>query len=353
MKAFCTVITFSHVPFARALAASLQASGNLETLHVLVTDASAANIPRGGAALQFIPLDTLTESGPALMRHYFDAFELCNALKPFLVSHLFARGFERVIYLDVDLLVTGSFAPVWEKLENTPLLLTPHQLAPPPLSITHTTEIDIIDQGLLNGGFSAWKRCAEALPLLAWLQSRLPVYGFCDRPHGMFVDQKLLPLLPHYFPQSVETLRDPRLNIAFWNAHERTVTRASDGRFEINALPVIFFHLSGYRLSRPGVVCTYMSPEANAGVLRAAPWLVEVMDLYHRGVAAHVETTPPPPYPFTIYEGVSLTKEFRRLLFKAGRLDRNDPAFRRVQIRERLRVAKRTVTRFLPEWLAR
>ncbi len=353
MKSFCTVITRSHLPFARALSDSLRAAGNPEELHVLITDLVSTEPPPSGGGLRFVALDELADAGPPLMRCYFDAFEFCNALKPFLVSHLFAQHHERVIYLDVDLLVTGSFSEVWDQMESAPLLLTPHQLVPPPLSITHTTEIDIVDQGLLNGGFAAWRRCAESVEMLDWLRTRLPVYGFCDRPHGMFVDQKLLPLLPHYFPRHVEICRDPRLNIAFWNVHERAVAQCADARWEIDGSPVVFFHLSGYRLEQPGVVCTYMSAEANAAVLANAPWLASVLARYHQGVATHATGSPPAPYPFKTFDGIKLTKEFRRLLFNLGRLERSDPAFRRVWIREKLRTLKRTVTRFLPDWLAR
>lgn len=352
-RCFCTVITWSHLPYVRALRDSLRASGNPEPFHVLVTDASIARLPADEDGLRCLALDQLVPEPPRAMRHYFSAFELCNALKPFLVAHLLAAGAERVIYLDCDLLVTGSFDPVWKLLDEAPLLLTPHQLVPPPIDLPYITEIDIVDQGLFNGGFSAWRRGQESARMLDWMHSRFPVYGFADRQHGMFVDQKMLPLLAEYYPDDVKIVRDPRLNIAFWNAHERAVRETAPGRWEIGGRPAIFFHLSGYRTTKPGAVCTYMPDSSNEALLARCPWLRGVLARYHEGVARHEAGHRAIPYPYSHYEGTRLTADFRRLLFATGRLDRHTFAYWRIWVRERLRPIKHFFTRNLSALLDR
>ncbi len=352
-RCFCTVVTWSHLPYVRALRDSLRDSGNPEPFHVLVTDATPALQPVIEDGLVCHLLDALVPPPPVAMRHYFSAFELCNVLKPFLVAHLLAAGAQRVIYLDCDLLVTSSFDPVWRLLDQAPLLLTPHQLGPPPLDLPYITEIDIVDQGLFNGGFTAWRAGPEATRLLAWMQSRFPVYGFADRQHGMFVDQKLLPLLPEYYPDDVKIVRDTRLNIAFWNAHERDVRPAAPGRWDTPDGPAIFFHLSGYRTSRPGVVCTYMPARSNAALLNRCPWLRDVLARYHEGVARHEAGHPAIPYPYSHYQGTRLTADFRRLLFHTGALNRRSFAFWRIWTRERLRPIKHFFTRNFAAFLDR
>lgn len=353
MRVFCTVVTWSHLPYARALRDSLRASGNTETLHVLLTDVPRDSLPAAEDGLQCLALDEISPAPPHAMRLYFDPFELCNALKPFLVAHLIGTGAARVIYLDCDLLATGSFESVWTALDDTPLLFTPHQIAPPPVDLPYITEIDIVDQGIFNGGFYGWRAGPEAARLLDWLCSRLPVYGFCDRQHGMFVDQKLLPLLQLYYPGDVKVSRDPGLNIAFWNAHERPVTASGEGRWSVDGRPVVFFHLSGYRTSDPEAVCTYMSPEANAALLARCPWLRDVLARYHAGVARHQKNHGAIPYPYSHHQGTRLTKDFRRLLFQTGRLDRGTFAFWRIWTRELLRPVKHFVTRNVSALFAR
>ena len=346
-RCFCTVATWSHLPYVRALRDSLRASGNAEPFHVLVPDAPAG-FAFAEEGLVLIRLDDLIPAPPRAMLYYFSAFELCNTLKPFVVSHLLRTGAERVIYLDCDLLAAGSFAPVWALLDTSPLLLTPHQLAPPPLELPYLTEIDIVDMGIFNGGFSAWRNSPEAARMLAWMQSRFPVYGFADRAHGMFADQKMLPLLAEYYPADVKIVRDPRLNIAFWNAHERAVESAGPGRWTIAGQPAIFFHLSGYRTSRPGVVCTYLPESSNRALLERSPWLKDVLAAYHTGVLRHEAGHTAVPYPYSHYEGTRLTPDFRRLLFRTGRLDRSSVTYWRIWVRERLRPIKHFFTRNFP-----
>lgn len=351
-RAFCTVGTWSHLPYVRALRDSLRTAGNPEPFHVLVPDATSAQLVGVDADLVLHPLSALAPL-PLRMTHYFSAFELCNALKPFLVDLLFGCGCERVIYLDCDLLVTGSFAPVWRQLDDFSLLLTPHQLAPPPIDLPYITEIDIVDQGVFNGGFSAWRRAEATDRLLDWMRERFPVYGFADRQHGMFVDQKLLPLLPLYYPADVGILRAPQLNIAFWNAHERLVVADGPGHWCIAGEPVIFFHLSGYRTNRPGIPCTYMSKAANHALLDRCPWFRDVLAAYHAGLIRHEASHRSIPYPYARYEGTRLTADFRRLLFRTGRLDRLSLDYWTIWLREQLRPPKWFLTRQLRRLLSR
>src|SRR5690606_30628754 len=107
----------------------------------------------------------------------------------------------------------------------------------PPFDLRHTNEVEVVDQGIYNGGFIAFHAGPAADTALAWMRSRFPRYGFNDRRHGMFVDQKLLPFLPVYFPDDVRVWRAPTVNIAFWNSHERPVVQR-EGRWEIDGEPV-------------------------------------------------------------------------------------------------------------------
>src|SRR5260370_25269146 len=104
--------------------------------------------------------------------------------------------------------------------------------------------------GCLNGGFAAWRRGQQAEKILDWMCTRFPIHGFCDRRAGMFVDQKLLPLVLQYFSEEVEVLFDPGLNVAFWNAHERNVERKGSG-YQGKWREVAFFHMTEVRPAKP------------------------------------------------------------------------------------------------------
>ena len=324
MNAFCTVVTPSHLHLARALAKSLETSENSETLYVLLVNEDESFYPEKlHQNIKIIKISELNRELPENMCWYFDNFELCNALKPFIVEWVFQQGFKKVIFLDADIYVVSPFAPIWETLNSYPLLLTPHHIYPPTLGLTYTDESAVADMGIFNGGFAGWSAGEKALKMLDWMCTRFPVYGFCDRKNGMFVDQKLLPLLIQYFHDTIGISKDPRLNIAFWNCHERIVS-IQDEIFFIEGNHAIFFHMSGFRLTSPSTPCSYLPPQQNAQILTKAPWLSKVMQNYVRLLQSYSDSSNKSLQPFSKFNGIKLTPNLRRILFKKGYLKYQD-----------------------------
>jgi hypothetical protein len=349
-RAFCTVVTKSYLPYAWALGESLTAAGNLETLHVLVTDQAGDTVGRHPSVVLW-PLSVVAKDFPALMPYYFDAFEFCNALKPFFVSHLLSRiGLAEVIYLDADVAACGSFGRVWSTSPHHSLVVTGHHLRPPPLAPHYSREIEIVDLGIVNGGFALWRRSAVAEEMLGWLKTRLPAYGFCDPARRMYVDQKLLPLLLAYFPDSIHFSRDPTLNIAYWNVHERDAVRRGAKQWAIGDADVVFFHFSGYRVARPSVPSSYLTDEGNAEVLRRAPWFREVLTWYS-GIVGRALTkrgSIRQSYLFATFNGIALNQHFRRVIFERGTLRRTEVEFWKIKLWYWARAIKRLLRGIRP-----
>jgi len=346
MNLFCTVVTRSYLPYASVLAESLATSGNPEPLCVLVVDAERSELPPDHDNIRLLGFDLIRSETPALIRSYFNAFELCNALKTHLVAALFRTGATQVIFLDSDIWVSDSFAQVWDGFGSASLQITPHLLAPPPLGSPVINEVDIADLGFLNGGSSAWRAGPGADRMLAWLCSRLPVYGFY-RQNGMAADQKLLPLLLQYFPDDVIVTRNPGLNVAYWNYAERAVSPTTAGRWKIGDSPVVFYHFSGYRPTQPDFPCSYHSAAVNLALLRDHPWLKPLIAIYRESLARHFSHHKPAAYAFDTFDGVRLTKEYRAIIFRTGELDRRSRAFWMAWLRERLRTAMRLARKLL------
>jgi len=347
-KSFCSIVSSSHLEPAVALVHSLRTSGNPEKLHVLVTDIEdAAQVDNFTETLSIYPLQVLKAELPPLLPFYFDKFELCNALKPFFLRHLLAQGMDSVIYLDTDIYVVGSFQPVWEELGKVPFLLTPHNLKPVPLELGYTTEIAVADQGIYNGGFLGCRAGDDTTRILDWMRERFPTYGFNRRSEGMFVDQKLLPLLPVYFPEHVLIYREPSVNIAFWNLHERAVKREAD-RFMIDGKQVIFFHMSGYRTQMPHKACSYLGESANRKILTKAPWFCGVMGDYHQLLQHGRGPESVEKYKYGAYRGIPLSPAMRTLLYqKQGNLRWGSWEVLKIIILDRLKILKRQVIKLI------
>jgi hypothetical protein len=325
MNTFCTVVTPSYLPFANALANSLNRSGNKEELHVLLVDDGQHSLDFQGLSsnIKLCFLSEISEELPSNICFYYDNFELCNALKPFIVRHLFNQGFQKIIFLDSDIYVVNSFEPVWVAMVDVCLILTVHHIQPPDLDITYANESSVADMGIFNGGFAGWRTGAATMQMLDWMCTRFPIYGFCDRKNGMFVDQKLLPLLIQYFYKDIKISSNPSLNIAFWNCHERAVT-VQNGIYIVEDKPVVFFHMSGFRLSSPSTPCSYLPTHENATILSKAPWLLLVFEEYSKLLLIYSDNLRQFPSPFSKFNGIKLTFNLRRILFRKGYLRYQD-----------------------------
>lgn len=326
MNVFCTVVSKSHLGNAIVLHKTLRRSGNNEILYVLVTDLIEDEVVED-FEFKVIYLKDLSNSLPSLMEYYYDAFEFCCALKPFFVKHLFdISTIDKVIYLDGDIYATGSFSRVWDELNTATLILTPHHITPPPFDINHINQLDIIKFGFINGGFYGWSRTVSLKPILNWMCERFSKFGFCNISKNMFVDQLLLPLVLGYFPNEVRVSHDEGLNIAYWNAHEREVKKINN-TWKIKGKAVVFFHMSGYRITSKDKVCEYLSKQINESILNYADWFKCLMTEYLEFLNYNTNKYHTKNYKFTLYKNVKLDNKLRQLIFEKGNLNKSSFEF--------------------------
>ncbi len=179
------------------------------------------------------------------MKAIYGVTEFATAVKPWLFRTLLAAH-ETVTYLDPDIKV---FAP----LDDIPVLalehgivLTPHLLEPLPRDDLEPSETTILQSGMFNLGFVAVG--PKAIPFLDWWSERLARECIIAPEAGRFVDQRWVDFVPTLFDHVVQ--RDPGLNVAWWNLSDRTVRW--NGRWEVDGVPIRFFHFSGYSPETPG-----------------------------------------------------------------------------------------------------
>jgi hypothetical protein len=180
----------------------------------------------------------------------YGVVELSTAVKPYLLSLLGERyGEEEVVYLDPDILILRPLDELRPALDGGGIVLTPHILRPLPVDGKRPNEQDIMISGAFNLGFIALRRSAETREFLSWWEERLQDGCRIDVAHGLFTDQKWIDLVPGLFPSTV-ILRDPTYNVAFWNLHERAITRQGEA-FLVNGRPAAFCHISGFDPNQP------------------------------------------------------------------------------------------------------
>jgi hypothetical protein len=306
---FATIVSPNYLAYARVLRDSLQVQAPQAQLHVLVVGradaATRAAVEQSG--LDAVFAEELGLPGFEQLAFQFDIVELNTALKPSFLKSLFARGFDQVVYLDPDICLYQAPAPVMEALGHAEIVLIPHSLAPV-LDGLRPSDIDFLRTGAYNLGFIALRRGTQALALLDWWEQRCLSHGFNDPGFGTFVDQKWLDLAPSYF-DSVQILKHPGCNVAYWNLHERHLSGNASGP-TVNGAPLVFFHFSGVDATAPGL----LSRHQNRHVPAPGSLLAELVRAYcAKLLAAGHEKFSKLPYGFgTLQDGTSVTPLMRR-----------------------------------------
>lgn len=176
----------------------------------------------------------------------YEAFELCCAVKPYAINYVLQRhAISHLAYLDTDILVMKDF---WRDLElawtTHSILLTPHITRLPGNTSTEFQR-SLVQHGAYNGGFIAVKRGDETKQFLQCWTNLLADGCIFDPMNNIYVDQRWLDLLVPSC-DAIAVLRDPGLNVAYWNLHERKLEVGHKNACTVNNQPVKFFHFSGF-----------------------------------------------------------------------------------------------------------
>ncbi len=177
---------------------------------------------------------------------FYSILEFATSIKPALLRSFLLEGFERVTYLDPDIQVFNDFTPLLN--DDMAVSLTPHLLSDIPDDGYRPSTSDILKAGFFNLGFCSVR--PSAVSFLDWWSERLQFDCLNNDTSGYFTDQKILDLAP--LKTSVQTIREPGCNVAYWNLHERSVEKGG-GAWHVahqSALhPLYFFHFSGFSMS--------------------------------------------------------------------------------------------------------
>lgn len=253
---------------------------------------------------------------PDFRRHAFayDIIELNTSVKPSVLSWLLER-YESAIYLDPDICVYAPLDPVFEALaSDASVVVTPHTTTPI-LDGAKPDDLELLRFGGLNLGFIGARRCPTTSAFLRWWSDRCLAYGFYEPQSGLAVDQKWMDLAPVYF-EGVRILRDPGLNVAFWNLHERTIGRR-DGRWTVNeSWPVRFVHFSSFETRTPRLIAHKQSRFPPGSRPDFEPLAQEYARLLGACAAPELESR---PYGFDFFEdGARVTPALRRFYAALG-----------------------------------
>ncbi|MDB4926296.1 hypothetical protein [Mucilaginibacter sp.] len=182
----------------------------------------------------------------------YNITEFCTAVKPFFFDYLFKlKNYEKIIYFDPDIYVYSSLNSIYNALNNSTALITPHFITPQINYTGNAPETAILFAGIYNLGFIALKNCDEGLLIIEWWKERLYDLCYADKFEALHVDQKWVDFLPALY-KGVAVSRYLGYNIAYWNIHERQFVKTGNESYKvINRItmdegdPLVFVHFSG------------------------------------------------------------------------------------------------------------
>lgn len=265
-----TSVTRSYLPKALVLANSVKKLHPDWTFAVLLSDV----FPDGWnpADWPFDHVVLLPEIGVPEWKSWafgHTVVELCTAVKGPGIRVLIERlQPDKVLYLDPDICVYGSLAPLEQMLDEHDVLLTPHLLDPEstPAAIIDN-EVCTLKHGVYNLGFYAATTRGQGRAFIDWWADRLLTHCIADIPGGLFTDQRWCDLAPGFFDR-LEIVRDRGYNVATWNVAHRRITRTPDGVWMAGDVPLRFYHFTGYDSGDgKGMLARYASDQPAAFAL--------------------------------------------------------------------------------------
>lgn len=188
----------------------------------------------------------------------YNVIELNTAVKPYYIEYFFTKGYQKVVYLDPDIMVFDSLDVVFQCLDKHDYVLTPHMCTP--ISDDKQLKESIcLSTGTFNLGFFAIRQSATSIDLLDWWKSKLKRECLLAMERGFFVDQKWMNLSICYFDNFL-IQRDLGWNMAYWNMHERVLSKTVSGNWIVNNLfPLIFFHFSSFKPEKPEEIAPWQN----------------------------------------------------------------------------------------------
>jgi hypothetical protein len=236
--AFCTISTLCHIGKTKTLLQSVAGSNTFD-LFCLLTDSNSDVEPAYGEI--YHNLSYLTDENSVKIKSKYNGDALRWSCKPLYIKYLLSIGYDKVIYCDNDIFFYQSPSFLFEKLDDSNILLSPHFYNSNPNNLQNWFEANYT-VGLFNAGFIGVNK--NALDFLDWW-AECCIYNVKKSYwRGLFDDQKYLDLVPIKF-EKVEILKHKGCNVAGWNMEVCKRTISEENSVLINDLfPIIFMHFT-------------------------------------------------------------------------------------------------------------
>jgi hypothetical protein len=306
-----TIVSRAYVPHARVLARSYTRNNPGLELWALLIDDLAESIDEEDEPFRVLRLADLNIEMREIHRMaMLFGGRLIAAIKPWVFEYFLQQGADSVVYIDSDFVIYHSLEELDEAARTHGVLVVPHILRPMPRDGRKPDETMVLGVGTFNAGMFGVGAHHEGF--LEFLKVRLRRECRTDIEAMRVNEQRWLDFVPPLFPHYV--VRDPGIDVAPWNIHERPLTKIGD-RVLAGGVPLRAFHFSGFDPRMAAVLSArdyWVRPRVD---IAEQPVLREVVDDYRRCLLdAGFESFQGTPFAFdSLSDGSPIPASLRKL----------------------------------------
>lgn len=249
-----TIVAKNYIGLAQILEHSIKQYYKNVNFYVIVADEFEERRDYPDNAIEAKKCLDIPEDLWVNMSFKYDLTEFCTSIKPASFLY-FLEKYEKVIYLDPDILFYGSIERIFTLLDSYKLLLTPHITQYSLVPRSDSPENIWLKCGIFNLGFCAIRKSFQSINMLRWWHNRLIKGCFSDAFDATYTDQKWMDFVPALCArEDLLIIQDLGYNVAPWNFFERKLHSTKGGYYvsyrfgekSNEKFPLLFVHYSGY-----------------------------------------------------------------------------------------------------------
>jgi FkbM family methyltransferase len=293
----CTLACRDQLPAARVLRETFRRHHPNAQFALLVVDLPGTNRAEAdGLTFADIGLDAQEFARLAMG---CTAEQLRNVLRPRFLQHLLGTG-STVLYFEPSVQVFGRFDDLLASLtHDRPVALVPRVLRPLAVDGLRPSPADLAESGTFDPSVFAVRPGAEQL-LATWVEQLR-----ADPTMATPVLDGAPALVDH------QVIRDPGVGLSVWNAAQRELVVAGDGRHTVDGVALRSIHFDGFQPQRPWLLSTTYADRPRI-LLSENPVLAGLCAGY-RNALVGAGYTREQPHPFDLLpDGVVLPETLRR-----------------------------------------
>ena len=247
--AIFTICSNNYISMAGVLLASAKRFHPEATIYLCLADALLPNEGFYPAGCVVVPIEDLDIPDLRSFVFRYDIMELNTAVKPFMFQRLIRMGHETILVFRSrhPNLFAAQPDPGAAQHDDASLMLTPHLCAPAE-GDAFPDDIGIMRAGIFNLGFLGVHACPEVRVDPCVVGSPAPI-SMRQRPRGRHLCRPEVHRPRPGFRDKARILRDPTVNVAYWNLQQRTLS-FEDDIWKLDGRPFGFFHFSGFDPAR-------------------------------------------------------------------------------------------------------